>query len=157
MRAATLAIAAVLAAVPAQAAFNPVEFFRGHTHGDGTLKVLFQATKRISVDSQGKAEKDGSVLLEQTIHEPGKPARVRYWRLRQKGPNIFEGTLTDAAGPVRVDVEDDRVRIRYRGKDHLDFEQWLTAAGPREVHNAMRVKRFGITVAHFNEVIRKLD
>ena len=96
-------------------------------------------------------------MLEQTIHEPGKPARVRYWRLRQTGPNMFEGTLTDAAGPVRVDVEGERVRIRYRGKDHLDFEQWLTSAGPREVHNAMRVKRFGITVAHFHEVIRKLD
>ena len=125
-----LAALLLAAAAPAHAAFNPVEFFRGRTHGDGTLKIIFQASKRINVDSVGRAEKDGSLMLEQVIHEPGKPARTRYWRLRQTAPDRFEGTLTDAAGPVRVDVEGDRVRIRYKGKDHLDFDQWLTPAGP---------------------------
>ena len=151
------ALALLLASAPVQAAFNPVEFFRGRTHGDGILKITFQAAKRMSVDSFGKTEKDGSVLLEQTIHEPGKPPRVRYWRLRQTGPNRYDGTLTDAAGPVRVDVSDDRVRIRYKAKNHLDFDQWLTPAGAKQVHNRMRVKRFGITVARFEETIRKLD
>jgi hypothetical protein len=148
---------AVAAAAPAQAAFNPVEFFRGHTHGEGTLKIIFQASKQIKVDSVGHAEQDGSLLLQQIVHEPGKPARTRYWRLRQTGPDRFEGTLTDAASAVRVDVEGDRIRIRYKGKDHLDFDQWLTPAGPKQVNNVMRVKRFGITVAHYEEVIRKLD
>jgi hypothetical protein len=156
MKALPLAFA-VVAAAPAQAAFNPVEFFRGHTHGEGTLKIIFQASKQITVDSIGRAEKDGSLLLEQVVHEPGKPARTRYWRLRQTGPNRFEGTLTDAASPVRVDVDGERIRIRYKGKDHLDFDQWLTPAGPKQVNNVMRVKRFGITVAHYDEVIRKLD
>jgi hypothetical protein len=158
MKTALVFFALLLAtAAPAEAAFNPVEFFRGRTHGDGTLKVIFQATKRISVDSIGRSESDGSLLLEQVIHEPGKPPRTRYWHLRQTGPNLYAGTLTEAAGPVRVDVEQDHVRIRYKGKDHLDFDQWLTPAGPREVRNKMRVKRFGIVVAHFEEVIRKLD
>lgn len=156
MKALALAIA-VAAATPAQAAFNPVDFFRGHTHGEGTLKIIFQASKKITVDSVGHAEKDGSLLLEQVVHEPGKPARTRYWRLRQTGSDRFEGTLTDAASPVRVDVEGDRIRIRYKGKDHLDFDQWLTPAGPKQLNNSMRVKRFGITVAHYDEVIRKLD
>jgi hypothetical protein len=156
VRALALAIA-VAAAAPAQAAFNPVEFFRGHTHGEGTLKIIFQASKQIKVDSVGHAEQDGSLLLQQIVHEPGKPARTRYWRLRQTGPDRFEGTLTDAASAVRVDVEGDRIRIRYKGKDHLDFDQWLTPAGPKQVNNVMRVKRFGITVAHYEEVIRKLD
>lgn len=147
----------VLAATPAHAEFNPVEFFRGKTHGEGVLKIIFQAPKHISVDSEGSAEKDGSLLLKQTIHEPEKPPRVRYWRMRQTGPRSFEGTLTDAASPVRVDVEGARIRIRYQGKDHLNFDQWLTPAGPKEVHNAMKVKRFGIIVAHYDEVIRKLD
>jgi uncharacterized protein DUF3833 len=109
------------------------------------------------VDSEGFTEKDGSLLLKQTIHEPEKPARIRYWRMRQTGPHSFAGTLTDAAGPVRVDVDGDQVRIRYKGKDHLDFDQLLTPAGPKVVNNHMRVKRFGITVAHFDEVITKLD
>jgi hypothetical protein len=154
-----LALASLLlVATPLGAApFNPVDFFRGRTHGDGTLKVIFQPSKTIRVDSLGSTEKDGSLLLKQVIHEPEKPPRTRYWRLRQEGPNSFSGTLTDAASAVRVDVTKDQVRIRYKGKDHLDFDQRLTSVGPNEVRNRMKVKRFGITVAHFDELIRKLD
>lgn len=157
MKAGAALLLLALAAAPAHAAFNPVEFFRGRTHGEGMLKIIFQSAKKMSVDSEGSQEKDGSLLLKQVIHEPGKPARVRYWRMRQTGPNRFDGTLTDAAGPVRVDVDGDRLRIRYEAKNHLDFDQWLTPTGPREVKNAMRVKRFGFTVARYDEVIRKLD
>jgi len=152
-----LAALLLISASSAQAAFNPVEFFRGRTQGEGTLKVLLKSAKIIRVDSTGTSEKDGSLLLTQRIHEPGKAPRTRSWRLRETAPDRFEGTLTDAAGPVRVNVEGERVRIRYRGKDHLDFEQWLTPAGPSRVHNEMRVRRFGIVVARFSEVIRKLD
>jgi hypothetical protein len=149
--------ALVVFASPAQAEFNPVDFFRGRTHGDGTLKIIFQSAKTMTVDSEGSTEKDGSLLLKQVIHEPGKPPRIRYWRMRQTGPHSFAGTLTDASGPVRVDVAGDQVRIRYTATNNLDFDQVLTPAGPREVRNAMKVKRFGFTVAHYNEVIRKLD
>jgi hypothetical protein len=154
---ALLAFLLLALAQPAHAAFNPVEFFRGRTHGDGLLKIIFQSPKRMSVDSEGRTEKDGSLLLEQTIHEPGKPPRTRYWRLRETGPNRFDGSLTDAAGPVRVDIQKESVRIRYKGKDHLDFDQLLTPEGAGQIHNSMRVKRFGITVAHFEETIRKVD
>lgn len=154
---ALLALLLIALAQPAHAAFNPVEFFRGKTHGDSVLRIIFQSPKRMSVDSEGRTEKDGSLLLEQTIHEPDKPPRTRYWRLRETGPNRYEGSLTDAAGPVRVDILKDSVRIRYKGKDHLDFDQLLTPQGPGQVHNSMRVRRFGITVAHFEETIRKLD
>jgi len=147
----------VTLSAPAEAAFNPVEFFSGRTHGEGILKIVFQTAKKMSVDSVGRAEKDGSLLLEQTVHEPGTPARVRYWRLRQTAPDRFEGTLTDAAGPVRVDVTSTGVRIRYKAKNHLDFDQMLTPAGPKQVNNLMRVKRFGFQVARYDEVIRKLD
>jgi hypothetical protein len=154
---AALAVLLCLATPAAAATFNPVEFFRGHSHGDGTLKVIFQPSKRISVDSEGRSETDGSLLLQQVIHEPAKPARTRFWRLRQTGPKRFDGTLTDAAGPVRVDVTAGGVRIRYKGKDHLDFDQMLSQTDARQVNNRMRVRRFGIIVARFEEVIRKLD
>lgn len=147
----------LVAATSASAAFNPVEFFRGRSHGDGVLKVIFQSPERIAVDSFGASEKDGSLILRQVIHEPGKPARTRYWRMRQDGPNRFSGTLTDAAGPVQVDITADAVRIRYTAPNHLNFDQVLTPAGSREVRNTMRVRRFGIIVAHFDEVIRKQD
>ena len=157
MRAALAAAALIATAAPADAAFNPVEFFRGRTHGEGTLKIIFQAPKKMSVDSEGTAEKDGSLVLKQIIHEPGKPPRTRFWRLRQTAPDRFEGTLTDAASDVRVDLTKTGVRIRYTGKDHLNFDQVLTPVSPVEVQNKMRVKRFGITVAHYDETIRKVD
>ncbi|WP_155264554.1 DUF3833 family protein [Sphingomonas segetis] len=157
MRAALAAAALIATAAPADAAFNPVEFFRGRTHGEGTLKIIFQAPKKMSVDSEGTAEKDGSLVLKQVIREPGKPPRTRFWRLRQTAPDRFEGTLTDAASDVRVDLTKTGVRIRYTGKDHLNFDQVLTPVSPVEVQNKMRVKRFGITVAHYDETIRKVD
>jgi hypothetical protein len=151
------AVALIIAASPVQAPFNPVDFFRGRTHGTGTLKIIFRSPEVIQVDNLGTAQKDGSLVLEQVIHEPGKPPRTRYWRLRQTAANRFEGTLTDAASPVRVDVARGGIRIRYTGKDHLNFDQLLTPAGANEVHNQMRVRRFGIIVANFDEIIRKVD
>lgn len=153
-----LLLASLIAAAPASAApLNPVEFFRGRTHGDGMLKIIFQASKAMKVDSFGSDEKDGTLLLKQIIHEPGKAPRTRYWRMKQEGPNRYSGTLTDAAGPVQVDVEGGQVRIQYTAPNHLNFDQLLTAVSAREVHNSMKVRRFGITVAHFEEVIRKVD
>jgi hypothetical protein len=157
MKVVAFAAFALAVAAPEHSAFNPVEFFQGKTHGVGTLKIIFQSSKTMTVDSVGTKEKDGSLVLKQVIHEPGKPPRTRYWRMRQTAPNRFEGTLTDAASPVRVDVTSEGVRIRYTGKDHLNFDQLLTPVSPTEVHDSIRVKRFGITVAHFEETIRKVD
>ena len=148
-------IALLLAAAAAQ--FDPVEFFRGRTQGVGTLKAALQRSKTIRVDSVGTEQKDGALLLTQTIHEPGKAPRTRHWRMRREGTDRYSGTLTDAAGPVRVTVESGAIRIRYRDKDNLDFDQHLTATGPRQLRNRMTVKRFGIRVATFDEIIRKLD
>ena len=148
-------IALLLAAAIAQ--FDPVEFFRGRTQGVGTLKAAFQKSKIIRVDSLGTEQKDGALLLTQVIHEPGKAPRTRTWRMRRDGPERYSGTLSDAAGPVRVTVEPGAIRIRYRDKDNLDFDQRLSAAGPRQLRNRMTVKRFGIRVATFDEIVRKLD
>lgn len=51
--------ALVLAAAVAQVAFNPVEFFRGRTHGEGQIKAMLQSSQTITVDSIGRAEKTG--------------------------------------------------------------------------------------------------
>ena len=55
-------VAAALMA--ATAAFNPVEFFRGRTHGEGALKVIFQSAKQMSVDSVGRTEKEARDKLQ---------------------------------------------------------------------------------------------
>lgn len=148
-------IALLFAAAVTQ--FDPVEFFRGRTHGVGTLKAALQKSKIIRVDSIGREQKDGALLLIQTVHEPGKAPRTRTWRMRKEPSGRYSGTLSDAKGRVRVDVEPTGVRIRYTDKDNLAFDQRLTATGPRQVSNRMTIKRFGIRVATYDEVIRKLD
>jgi hypothetical protein len=69
----------------------------------------------------------------------------------------YEGTLTDAASAVRVDVTKGGARIRYTAQNHLNFDQLLTPVGSRDVRNATRIRRLGIIVADFDEVIRELD
>jgi hypothetical protein len=157
VRAGIAAVMLVSLAAPAEAAFDPVEFFRGRTQGEGTLKILFQPAKTLRVDSLGFADKDGTLVIKQVIDEPGKPPRTRYWRLKQIAPGRFAGTLTDAASPVRIEQTGDAVRIRYRAKDNLNFDQTLTPSGPKTVRNRMTIKRFGLVVARVDETIRKLD
>jgi hypothetical protein len=152
-----LTIAALSIAVPAHAAFDPVAFFKGKTHGEGKVKVLLKPAKTVSVDSEGHVEADGTLVLTQRVLEQGKPPRTRHWRLRRTSPTHFQGTLTDAVGPVAVDLIGDRARIRFSGKNHLKFEQWLAPQSKTVVLNTMRVKRLGLTVAHFTETIRKSD
>ena len=148
--------AALLIPTPAFA-FDPVEFFRGKTEGSGKLKIIFEATQRVDVKSEGYVEKDGTLVLSQRVHQQGQEPRQRYWKLRRVSPTRFTGTITDAAGPVTVDIVGDRARIRYTMKNHMTVEQWLAPAGGRTVSNRMRVKRFGLVVARFTETIRKLD
>lgn len=157
MIACALLAAGCAAAAPQGHAFDPVEFFSGRTQGVGTLKVVLQKSKTIRVDSIGIAQKDGTLLLTQIIHEPGKDARTRTWRMRREPSGRYSGALSDARGPVRVEVEPTGIRIRYTDKDNLDFDQRLTATGPRQLHNRMTVKRLGIRVATFDEIIRKRD
>ena len=154
---ALIAAIALLISVPANAAFNAVEFFRGKTHGEGKLKIAFQSVKTVKVDSFGFQDKDGALVIKQTVNEPGKPLKTRVWRLRETSPGHYQGTLSDAVGPVRIDQKGDTVRIRYTAKDHMEFDQVMTPAGPRQVHNKLKVKRLGLVVAHMDEVIRKLD
>jgi hypothetical protein len=149
--------AAWLALVGAAPAFDPVTFFTGRTQGEGRLKIVMQPMKTLKVVSVGRAEADGTLVLQQVVSEQGKPPRTRFWRLKNLGGGRYAGTLTDAAGPVRIDSVGNRVRIRYKGKDRLEIDQWLTPNGPRRVDNRMKVRRFGLVVAHVDEVITKVD
>ena len=154
------AVAAVLLWLALGAAappFDPVAFFRGHTHGDGRLKVVLKATKTVTVDTLGRDGPDGTLVLTQTIRHEGKAPRTRTWRLKDLGNGRFSGTLSDAAGPVRIERAGAGVRVRYRDKDNIEIDQLLTPAGPNKVNNKLKARRFGMVVAHLDEVITKAD
>jgi len=144
-----------LAAAP-DARFDPASWFTGRSHGDGTLHKLFSSPVRTSVDSIGRSDGAGGLVLDQTIRERDKPVRTRQWVMRPAGPNHFTGTLTEATGPVDVTISGPRATIRYamKGGLHVDQELALQADGTTLL-NRLTVTKLGLEVAHLDETIRK--
>lgn len=138
--------------------FSPLRFFEGRTEGQGEVKIVFKSPHAVRVHGEGRIAPDGALTLVQDVHEEGKPPRRRSWHIRETAPGRYAGTLSDATGPVELEIVDGRFHIRFRMKGGLGIEQWLTAApGGRSVHNSMVIRKFGITVAKLEETIRKLD
>ena len=159
--AALLMLSACTAPVPPEAeqpgpVFDPIAFFTGPTHGDGTLDQILKDERTITVDSVGKPEVNGSLTLTQRIAMQGDPPRTRVWKLKQVAPGRYTGTLTDASGPVETVAIGRALRIRYPMKDGLLVEQWLTALrGGRALDNRMTVTKWGLRVATLRERIEK--
>lgn len=152
-------VAAIAAASPASAAgLDPLGFFTGRTRGDGQLKIIMKAPVPISVDSRGKPDGKGGIVLDQVIREGSKPLRSRRWVLHPTSPTTLSGTLTDATGPVRGSVSGRVLKLYYTRNDGLRASHVLTLQpGGRAMTNRMTVKRLGLVVARVEEVIRKLD
>jgi hypothetical protein len=51
--------------------FDPVAFFTGSTHGRGVLNELLGKEKRTSAQSVGRVDKDGWLILDQTVDVQG--------------------------------------------------------------------------------------
>lgn len=135
--------------------FDPVAFFEGRSRGAGELRQVLTSPKKVTVDSVGIAQRDGTLVLRQRIDVQGDKPRERVWRLRRIGPRSFAGTLSDAKGPVRASVEGKAIHIRYRTTDGLGVQQWLTPAGNRAIDNYMTFSKFGLKVATLTERIEK--
>jgi len=142
----------------AAATFNPLGFFTGHTSGDGRLKVVLRRGVPVSVSGSGRVESDGTLVLDQTVLEGTKPARTRRWRLQRTAPGRYEGTLTDARGPVVGEVNGRRLYLRFTSTSGFRVRQWLTlSADGRSADNLLKASRLGVTVATLRERIRRID
>ena len=149
---------AMAATAPAQAprSFDPVAFFTGRTQGQGEPRDLVGKPKRVSVQSVGRVEKDGWLILDQKVAVEGDPVRQRQWRLRLVAPGKYRGTLRDAKGPVEAEVIGQSARIRYVMKGGIKVEQRLTPlAGGKALNNRATFKKFGLRVATLTERIEK--
>lgn len=141
----------------ANASFDPIAFFTGRTHGEGTLDKLLGAPVRVRVDSVGRRHGD-VLILEQTIREGDKQPRVRRWRMRRVAPDLYSGTLTDANSRVQVRTAGPRAYISYTMDGGLEVDQQLALQSDgRTVLNRLEVKKLGVRVATLNETIRKVD
>jgi hypothetical protein len=109
------------------------------------------------VDSVGHPEGKEFVLVD-TVREEGKPVRTRVWRMHPVGPGHFGGTLSDAAGPVDIAVRGDTATIRYEMKGGLDILETMQLRGDgRTLSNHVIAKKFGLTFAHVDGTVHKLD
>ena len=152
----SIALAAAAAPAATPRAFDPVAFFTGTTQGRGELKELLGKPKKTSTQSVGRVDRDGWLILEQKVAVEGDPLRRRRWHLRQTSPGRFSGTLSDAKGPVEVEVHGQSVRIRYVMKGNIKVEQVLTPLpGGRSLINRGTYRKFGMKVALMKERIDK--
>ena len=136
--------------------FSPQAFFSGKTVGEGTLDIAFSQPRHTHVEGRGEVRKNGTLILVQRVEEGEKPPRMRTWHIRPAGAGNFQGTLSDADGPISANVRGNVLHIRFKGKDGLDNEQWLyLQPGGRVARNRLVVSKFGIRLATLDETITK--
>ena len=136
----------------------PEQFFIGRTEGTGVVHIILSGRHGVRVRTRGRMDSDGSLRLEQVVEEEGKPPRRRSWRLVRVGNNRFTGTISDARGPVTGSVSGNVLTLNYRSSEGPSVEHRITIRPDgRTAHNLARFRRFGLTVATVDEVIRRLD
>jgi len=119
---------------------------------------MTKASVTIRVESQGRPDGKGGIILDQTIREGSKPMRQRRWVLRPTSPTTMTGTITDNPGPVSGRLDGNRLLLNYTMKGGLKAEQVMTILpGGRSLTNRMTIRKFGLAVAHVDEVITKVD
>jgi hypothetical protein len=156
-----LASAALLAVVPGDAAdaqrtTEPMRFFEGGTEMVSVVKVMMKKPYRSRTIGQGQILPDGTLSLVQQVHDAGKPAQRRHWRIKQTDSDSFRGTMSDAVGPVYVDEINDDFRFKFKLKGNLVVEQWVTPlADGKSARTRMTVRKLGMRVATSEGMIRK--
>jgi hypothetical protein len=149
-------------------AFDPFTFFLGTSEGTGTLAKAMADDVPVRVTSTGRIETEARresawaapprqvLVLDQVVTEGDKPLRQRQWRLTEVAPGRYEGTLSEAIGPVEARAEGNRLVITFTIKGGFAVRQELTLAPDgRSAANVLTVKKLGMTLAVLSEDIRK--
>jgi hypothetical protein len=162
MRIAAASAILLLCAATSASADKPrldmLAFFTGKTHADNVMKVVLKKPVPLIVDSVGGKGDRGDFVLIDTVREGDKPVRQRKWIMRQAGPNHFTGTLTDATGPVDIQIDGDTAMIRYVMKGGLNIQQQLKlSADGKTLSNQVIAKKVGLKFARVEGTVRKVD
>jgi len=146
--------------------FDPFTFFLGPSDGTGTLAKAFSQDTPIRVESRGRIVLETSreaawatppqrvLVLDQVVYEGDKLPRTRQWRLVEIAPGRYEGTLTDAIGPVIGRSEGNLLVLEYAIKGSFRVRQELTLSPDgRRAANILTVSKLGARVAVLIEEI----
>lgn len=143
--------------VPAAPPFRPEVFFDGRTEGLGTLRVRAGGAEVVRVESVGAAQEDGAFRLDQIVTRGDGEPTTRTWLLRLTSPTTYTGTLTDASGEVRAEVDGSVLRIRYPMGTATTMRQTLYLQPGGDVAlNLATVSVLGVPVARLEEQIRRV-
>ena len=139
--------------------FDPVAFFTGPTHGEGTLLRRFAGSRALRVEGLGTVQPDGSFALDQIIMFANGTVESRRWVLTRRDATHYSASLSDAQGDVSADVDGTRFHLKYRIRSpRVYMEQWLDLQPDgRAVLNQAQVTVLGIPWARLSESIQKLD
>jgi hypothetical protein len=65
--------------------------------------------------------------------------------------------MSEASGPIDIQEVDGRYHFRFKMTGHMSVDEWLMPMdGGRSAHTELAVRKFGLTVARGEAVIRKL-
>lgn len=139
-----------------QPGFDAIAFFTGRSEGRGELSKVFSKPVAVQVSSVGSVDGEGTLTLVQDITEGDKAMRTRSWTIREVSPGRYEGTLTDATGPVEGESEGNRLTLRYKMDGGFQVKQVLTLSPDgNSASNRLTVSLVGIRVAVLGEEIVK--
>lgn len=137
--------------------FRPEVFFEGRTRGDGTLTIRARGSQSVRVESRGQWLGDGTFQLAQTIRFGDDEPFDRSWTFRRDGAE-YAVTLTEAEGPVNMEVSGSELRLRYETGRFSSVEQTLQLQpGGQVALNQLTAYVLGIPVARIEETIRRVD
>lgn len=137
--------------------FDPVVFFSGQTRGEGRLKIMFRRAVPITVRGSGSIEADGTLRLRQDIERQGR-VTGREWQIRRLPDGRYAATLSEAVGPVMVDVRSSVLRIGYRTRSGERIRQSIRLQpGSNRAQNRMNIIKFGMVVATISEEISRIE
>lgn len=141
----------------AQPPTDPFSFFEGVTDTVGTLKVVMRSPVHTHCIGRGELQPNGTLSLVQRVEDEGSQPYLRHWLIRETAPGHFEGTMSQATGPVEIDEIGDRYRFRFRMSGGLSVEEWLTPLpGGKSATSSISVHKFGISVASSEGMVRKI-
>ena len=136
---------------------DPIAFFAGATHGTGTLHIILSKAQATDVTGRGIPEGEDAITLEQDVVRGNAAASHRTWHLHRIAAGRYEGSLTDAVGPVVAENQGSALVIRFAMRHGLQVTQRLyPQPGGRVVLNTMTVRKWGIAVARLDERIERL-
>ena len=73
-------------------------------------------------------------------------------------PNGYTGSISDATGPVKVEVKGATATIRYKMKEGgISVHQVLTMRDRKTLASNVTGKKLGVRVARIDATIRKVD